>query len=109
MRAGRLYWQITVQGFTNTVNAYGTPEMAWATKATVRSESIQRRTSEFIRGQGAQDEALAVFRIRYLPDVTNADRVLFEGRTFNITEIVPIDRRRGLELRCTLISGDPNG
>lgn len=54
---------------------------------------------EFIRGFGATTETLVIFRTRYLDGVTTADRVLFDGRTFNLREVVDAGRRGGLELR----------
>lgn len=106
MEAGKLDRRITIQGFTSATNDYGTPVETWTTKATVWAQLIQRSTREFIREQGAQDEALVIFRIRHLAGVTNADRVLFDGRTLNIKEVTTIGRRVGLELRCNEVSGD---
>ena len=69
---------------------------------------ITRSTAEYIRSQGAQDEATVVFRIRWLAGVTNADRVLFEGRIYNIKQTAEIGRRAGLDLRCVELAGDSN-
>jgi SPP1 family predicted phage head-tail adaptor len=106
MEAGKLDRKITIQGFTNTVNEFRAPVKTWTDKATVWAQLIQRSTREAIREQGAQDEALVIFRTRHLAGVTNADRVLFEGRTLNIKEVTTIGRRVGLELRCNEVSGD---
>jgi len=100
MRAGKLDRRITLQGFTNTVDDYGTPVLTWAAKATVWAELVQRSTREYVRAQGAQDERTIIFRIRWLTGVTTADRVVFEGRNLNIREIATIDRKIGMELRC---------
>lgn len=106
MEAGKLDRRITIEGFTNAVNDYGTPVAVWTTKATVWAQLVQRSTREYIRDQGAQDESLVIFRIRHLGSMTNADRVIFEGRALNIKEIATIGRRVGLELRCQEIFGD---
>lgn len=105
MRAGKLDKSITVQQFTNTVDEYGTPVMTWTDLATVRAQIVQATTEEFIRGFGASDETVIVFRIRWLDGMQLADRIMFDGRAPNLKEIKEIDRRRGLELRCIATGG----
>lgn len=99
MRAGKLDRSIAIQRETSTVNDYGTPVKVWAEIATVRAEIVQASTEEFIRGWGASDEALTIFRIRWMDGITNADRIVYAGRNHNIKEITEIGRRRGLEIR----------
>lgn len=107
MQAGKLDRRITIQGYTNTVNAAGTPVMTWTDKATVWAELVKRSTREFLRaGGGAADERTAVFRIRWWPGVSTSDRVLFEGRAYDIREVGEIGRRVGLDLRCVEVTGD---
>lgn len=100
MRAGKLDRVITIQRFTSTVDDYGTPVQAWTDVATVRAQLVQASTEEFIRGFGASDETVVIFRVRWLDGITNADRCLYDAGTFNIKEIKEIGRRKGLELRC---------
>ncbi|MCJ8053892.1 phage head closure protein [Shinella curvata] len=99
MRAGKLDRTIKIQGFTNTVNEYGTPVETWTDKATLRAQIIQSSTEEFIRG-GAVDETVIIFRTRWLASVTTSDRIEYEGEAFNIKETKEIGRRKGLELRA---------
>lgn len=101
MRTGRLIHVIKVQSSSETLNARGTPVTTWADKATLRAQIVQQGTEEFIRGYGASDETVIVFRTRYVDGIENADRVAFDGRHFNIKEVTPLGRRKGLELRCT--------
>lgn len=107
MRAGRLDREITLQRFTAAVEDAGTPILTWADIATMRAQIVQQSTDEFIRGAGAVDETVIVFRLRWFDGITPADRVLFEGRHFNIKEVREIGRRRGLELRCLVLESDP--
>lgn len=100
MRAGRLDRSVTLQRSTNSVDAAGTPVFTWTDIATVRAEIVQASTEEFIRAQGASDETITIFRIRYLDGITNADRVLYGAALHNIKEVKEIGRRKGLELRC---------
>lgn len=41
-----------------------------------------------------------IFRARFVEGVSNADRVIWKGESFNIKQVAPIGRREGLELRC---------
>lgn len=104
MRAGKLDRTVTVQRFTSTVDDYGTPKSTWADVATMRAQVLQANTEEFIRGYGASDKSVVIFRIRHLDGITNADRVAHNGSHLNIKEIKEIGRRKGLELRCEALS-----
>lgn len=100
MRAGRLDRQITIQRSENSVNEYGTPVFTWTDTATLRVQLVESRAEEFLAGGAANDKTLAIFRVRYLAGVTNADRIAYDGKLFNIREVKEIGRRKGLELRA---------
>lgn len=100
MRAGKLDRTIRLDRVVHETNDFGTPVETWATLATLRAEIVSASTEEFIRDFGASDETVTVFRCRYLAGVTLADRVFYEGRPYDLKEIVEIGRRKGLELRC---------
>ncbi|MAC79291.1 MAG: head-tail adaptor protein [Rhodobacteraceae bacterium] len=104
MKAGRLVHVIEIQQATATVNDAGTPVQSWSKLATLRAELIEQATEEFLRGAGDTDVATLAFRTRYLPGVTNTNRVSFDGTAYDIEKIVTIGRRRGLELRCKAVS-----
>lgn len=105
MMAGKRAHVIVIQSRSDSLNASGTPVTFWADKATVRAEIIRQATEEFQRGFGSSDLTVIMFRTLYLEQVTTADRVRFEGQSFDIREITRIGRRRGLELRCVATSG----
>lgn len=100
MKSGKLREAITIQRATSTINDAGTPTDSWVTIARLRAEKVEQSTAEAIRDFGASDEELVVFRARFFGGVTNADRVLWNGQTFNIKQVVPLGHRVGLELRC---------
>lgn len=101
MRAGKLDRTITIQWYDETnIDDYGTPKPDWKDRATVRAQIIQQSTEEFIRGYGASDDAIVIFRVRWIDDITTADRVSFDGETYNIKELKPIGRRKGLDIRA---------
>ena len=100
MRSGKLKRLVTIQRAMTTLNDYGTPASTWSEVATLRAEVEPVSTEEFIRGFGATEETLVIFRTRHLEGVTTADRVGFEGRFFNIKQVVDHGRPGGLELRA---------
>lgn len=104
IRAGKLARIITIQSYTYTLTPAGSPIYTWEHKATLRAELIQRDTTEYLRAYGAADETVVVFRTRWIDGVTPADRVVFDGMNMNLREVVPLDRRAGLELRCTALA-----
>eukprot|EP01035_Chromulina_nebulosa_P036820 gene36820-49660_t len=91
---------------TETVGASGSVLKTWATVATVRAEVVQQTATEFLTGYGEAEDGSIIFRIRYRPGITTADRVSYSGEVFDLKEITEIGRRRGLELRGPSISPD---
>ena len=100
MKSGKLREAIAIQRATTTINDAGTPADTWAIIARLRAEKVEQSTAEAIRSFGASDDELVIFRARFFEGVTNADRVLWNGQTFNIKQIAPLGQRAGLELRC---------
>jgi len=99
MRSGKLDRSITIQGFTSTVNEYGTPIETWSDVATVRAQIIQSSTEEYLTN-GASDTTSIIFRTRYFAGVTTSSQVVYEGGAYNVREVKELGRRKGLELRC---------
>ena len=81
------------------VDASGTPVETWTDLTTVRAQIVGASTEEFIRGAGASDETVVVFRTWWIDGITNADRIIYQGVIHNLKEIKEIGRRNGLELR----------
>lgn len=104
IRAGKLDRAITLQRKSETVSDSGGVVTAWTDIATVRAEVVQQSASEFLTGYGEAEAGTAIFRIRYLADITTADQIMFDGTNYNIKEIAEIGRRRGLELRAVAVS-----
>jgi SPP1 family predicted phage head-tail adaptor len=101
MRSGNLDRTIVleVRG-ADTIDAAGTPSASWSPFATVRAQLIELSTQEYLREYGEGENAVAVFRIRWLDDVTPALRLVYGERTYNVRDVKEIGRRRGLDLRC---------
>ena len=120
MRAGKLTHTIAIEREVETVKLSGHVTRIWATIATMRAELKQASATEFLTGFGEADPKSAVFVIRWVPGVglitadtiigddtmigggsiTTADRILHNGKAWNIKAIAEIGRRRGLELRA---------
>lgn len=104
IKAGKLDRQITIVREAETVAASGAVSKDWAPVTTTRAELVQRRADEYLTGFGEAEAGGVVFRLRYLAGISAADRVVFDGVSYDIDEIAELGRRRGLELRCTVIS-----
>jgi SPP1 family predicted phage head-tail adaptor len=100
MRAGKLDKTIVIERVMTTPDDYGTPLEAWVPIGTLRAQVVQHATDEYQRERGSTTETTIVFRTRFLEGVTVADRVTFDGDTFNMKQVKELGRRRGLELRC---------
>lgn len=104
MRAGSMDRTITIQRFTSVIDEGGGSIQTWTDLYTVRAQLIQASTDEFIRNYGASDETLMIFRVRWIDDITNADRVVYDGLKCNIKELKPIGRRKGLDIRTVAVA-----
>lgn len=100
MRAGKLDRFIAIERKTETVADSGALVTAWTNVATMRAEIVQATTDEFLTGYGEADDKAIVFRIRYRPDITTADRIMHAGTAYDIKQVVEIGRRKSLELRA---------
>jgi SPP1 family predicted phage head-tail adaptor len=99
MRAGDLDQVITIERCSTSLDVNRAPIETWAPVATVRAGIVTALTEEFTRGRGAASETSIVFRIRFVDDLTLADRVIYYGETHNLKEMRELGRARGLDLR----------
>ncbi|UIJ96236.1 phage head closure protein [Sinorhizobium meliloti] len=99
LNIGNMDRRITIERETETVRPSGSVVKAWATVATVWAEVLQQTDSEFFTGYGEAETGTVIFRVRYRPGITTADRVNFDGQPYGIKEIKELGRRDALELR----------
>lgn len=104
MRAGKLDRSINIERETETVTPSGSVRKEWQAIATMRAEIVQQSAAEFLTGYGEAENGTIIFRVRYYPGITTADRVSYDGAAYNLKEIKEIGRRRGLELRGVAVS-----
>lgn len=99
MKPERLTHLIVLERATVTVGTAGATSSTWAEIARTRAELTEQSTTEEQKDRGAVTVTALVFRARYVPGLTLADRVIHGGKTFNIVELVEIGRREALEIR----------
>jgi SPP1 family predicted phage head-tail adaptor len=99
MQAGKLHHIIAIEREIEAVLPSGSVSKSWTNVATIRAEIVQRSAAERLTGYGEAEDGTIVFRIRYRPGLKTRDRVVYDGRAFDIKEITEIGRKRGLELR----------
>lgn len=87
MNVGNLNKRIIIQKLTNTVNENGFNEEVWATHKTVWSSVSNLFGREFFEAKAVQSEKTIKFIIRYMSDIDETMRILFQGKQYNITFI----------------------
>lgn len=101
MRAGRLDRMVTLQQRVPTRNSFNEQIDTWTELATVPASALFNRGQERFVAQQAAAEVDVLFTIRWRADITPMNRLVFEGRTYNIVSVAELPRRRGLELMAT--------
>ncbi|UXT48174.1 phage head closure protein [Agrobacterium tumefaciens] len=99
LNIGNMDRRITIERETETVKPSGSVVKAWTPVATVWAEVLQQSASEFFTGYGEAETGSVIFRVRFRPGITTADRVTYDGTAYGIKEIKEIGRRDALELR----------
>lgn len=99
--AGTLDRRVTLQRATVSMNDFNEPIATWGTLAVVSGGRRDASASEAYRAQEVGAQITTRFRVRWSPtvaDLNPVDRLMFEGRVYNITAVREIDRNRWLEV-----------
>lgn len=101
MRAGKLRRRVALERKEVSQGDYGEEIVAWAKYAAVWAavEPVSGREFWTAR-QAEQGELTTRIRIRHRDDVQVADRVVWDGRTFDIETVLADERERECELMC---------
>ena len=100
LNIGNMDRRITIERETETVKPSGDVVKAWAPIAPpVWAEVLQQTANEFFTGYGEAETGTVIFRVRYRPGITTADRVFYAGTTYGLKEIKELGKRDALELR----------
>jgi len=101
MIAGKLNRRITVQTRTFTRDATGGRVETWANLKELWAEQLNQRQVESILGNAERNVEDVHFRVRYYPELTSGtNRVIYKGRTFDVTGITDEGIRTSLILSC---------
>ena len=104
MDAGRLDARIAIRRATVTADAFNEPAETWATLATVAAQAVPVMDGE--RWQAGQTIAQQSYRftIRWslgVADVNPRDRIVYDGRTYDIGGVKDIGRNAWREITAT--------
>jgi head-tail adaptor len=106
-RAARLDRRIYVERKEESLDEFGAPVETWLTLGAHRAELVTEARSDSsvtstVKESGAVSsvEEVITFRTRYIPRLNIADRLLYNGRAFEIIALTEIPRRRGWEIRA---------
>lgn len=101
MRAGELNRSIVIQAATTTQNGFGEPVETWAkihTADTLPAAIKPERGGERFTAQQVVGKAVITFKIRWRTDVTTINRIVYDGRDWDIHDVRPLGKREGLEI-----------
>jgi SPP1 family predicted phage head-tail adaptor len=99
MDAGKLDRRITIQGVSLADDGYGGQVETWSTVATPWAQFLPGGGNEKFASAQVYAETQARFRIRWRAGITPTNRVVFDGKTWDVLAVDEIGRREGLELR----------
>lgn len=99
INAGKMDRRITIDRHTEIVKPSGDVSKVWTPIAVVWAEIIQQSATEFFTGFGEAETGSIIFRIRYHPGITTADRVTYNGSAYGLKELKELGRYEALELR----------
>lgn len=103
--SGDMNRRAVFQRATVTCNNFNEQIESWATLASVWVNRRDVSAAESFRAQEVGAQLSLRFRIRYSPDVADLnprDRVLYDGRVYNLTGVREIKRNRWLEVDCVV-------
>lgn len=90
---GKLRERVTVQIASGTTNALGETVLAWSNSTAVWA-SVEGVSSREALAAGQQDTTITHrVRLRYLPGLTQQDRLSWRSRTLNIVSLLEYGNR----------------
>lgn len=96
--AGRLDRRVVIQRKTETRSPTGAVIETWATWKTVQMGKRDIRADERFRADQELATETTVFVAQYIEGLRTDDRLVCEGRTYDVLGIAELGRRSGLEI-----------
>lgn len=96
--------KITIQKFVEMLDEYNTPtgSSTWQDVATMWASVEPISGKEYIMLQNTNSELILRIRMRYIPGITNAMRVKYGERVFDIQSVINYkELNREMHLMCT--------
>lgn len=102
MKAGNLDQRVTLERMQGGQDELGQPlPDEWAPLGACWAAVLPLQGREYIAAQAVQSDVTTRIVIRYRPGITAADRVIHEGRIYNITAVIDTRSQHDrLELMC---------
>jgi SPP1 family predicted phage head-tail adaptor len=110
MYAGRLDQRIVIQRAVTSADDFNQPVETFATLATIWAAAVPVSDGERMQSGQTLANKMIRFTIRYSSDVADVDprdRIVFDGRTYDIAGVKEIGRREGLEITATARAETP--
>lgn len=104
MNAGRFDRLITFQQKTSTRDNVGGDVDTWADFCSMWANYNAIGGNEQTNADRVEAKTDAVFTMRYRSDITNAMRISFDGKYYNIADINEITRRAYMRINATALT-----
>jgi SPP1 family predicted phage head-tail adaptor len=98
--AGSLDRVIRLQRAVETIDDAGQVSSAWSDLATVRAQVVQDEAIETPNADAIRSEKKITVRVWWRQSFTVVDRILFDGRSYDVRQVLEVGRRRFLELKA---------
>jgi SPP1 family predicted phage head-tail adaptor len=108
IRAGEFRHRVTIQAPVPTSDPRWGEGVEWQDVDTVWAKVVPTAAAEDDKDGGVKGAARFDVTLRFRPGVTSADRLVWGGRTLDVTGVVDVDAR-GRELRVTAVEHPQRG
>jgi len=98
--AGSMDRRIVIESDSQARNDFGEIETTSSVIATIWAKKTEKKASEYFEA-GVEDSSRELaFNIRYRDDITPGMRVVYDGQSYDIEQVIEKGRRGALELVC---------
>lgn len=95
VEVGRLNTPVEIQRFEHAIDDYGFNTPIWTVIARPRCLiQFDDRVRQIIRDDGVDATNVKIFTMRYIRDITTKDRIVYEGRNYEIYSIHVINEQK---------------
>lgn len=102
IRSGDLNRRITIQARDTTVDGFGQQAATWADVLSCWASIRPLSGRELLSAQAQVSETTHEIQIRYRSGITPANRVVYQGRVFNVLSVLDKDtKHKALTLLCS--------